>query len=96
MFGRMIRRTFQGYAAPLVVKPEWQVPYLVFQAGIPRTRNNSLTGGGQMYGHEFQGTFTPIVVGNAPGVGSVVGGGQIVGLPPSLANLVGGRQGQGS
>lgn len=95
MFG-LIRKTFKGYAAPTKVRPEWTVPYLVYQAGIPRSRDMSLTGGGQIYGREFQGTFTPFVVPNVSRIGSLTGGGQMPSLPPALQALLGGQHGQGS
>lgn len=91
-----IRPHFQGYAAALNMRPEWVTGFLVFQGGNANVRPASLTGGGQIYGHEYQGLFQPLVYPNAPGIGSMVGGGQIVGFPPSLAALYGGSQGTGS
>lgn len=88
-----VRPTFHGYAAATRMRPEWRVQFLVFKAGVNETRPNSITGGGQIYGHEFLGTFEPFIVPNASGIGSIVGGGQIPGLPPSLQALFGGAQG---
>lgn len=96
MFER--RPHFQGYATPTKVKPEWTVPYLVFQGGVPRTRDNSLTGGGQIYGREFQAMFSqpPVIVPNRTPIVSLVGGGSLPSMPASLQALLGGAQGSGS
>jgi hypothetical protein len=94
--GKRQRRTFQGYAAATQLRPEWYVQYLVFQAGLPRQRAGSLTGGGQMYGHEYGGFFTPVVYPNSPGVPSFTGSGQIVAMPAELLALAGGAVGVGS
>lgn len=91
----MAVKTFHGYSSPWW-GPTWETAYLVYQAGIPRARTASLTGGGQIYGHEFAGPFTPLYITNTPGVLSITGGGQILGLPPSLAGLFGGNRGLGS
>ena len=89
------RRTFHGYAAA-IWGPRWITPNLVFKAGLPDHKSASITGGGQIYGHEFQGLFTPLFAWNTPGVVSWTGGGQIPGQPPMLVPLLGGSQGQGS
>ena len=90
------RPTFHGYAAATRMRPEWQTAFLVFQAGFAHLRDGSMTGGGQIYGHEYAGTFTPLIVAYAPGVGSTLGGGQLPGYPPSLQALFGGQKGTGS
>jgi hypothetical protein len=97
MFGqKRQRKTFHGYAAATQLRPEWYVGYLVFQAGVPRQRAGSLTGGGQIYGHEYGGFFTPVLYPNSPGVPSFTGGGQIVAMPAELLALAGGAYGIGS
>lgn len=95
MFG-LIRRTFQGYGAATKIAPEWTVANLVFQAGVPRSRMGSITGGGQIYGHEYQGTFQPLIAGYSPGISAIMGSGQILANPPFLTPLFGGQTGIGS
>lgn len=90
------RPTFHGYAAALRMRPEWRVAFLVFQGGNPRQRKGSLTGGGQMYAHEFEGRAAMLAVPNAPGVRSLVAGGQFPAAAAALAALYGGQQGTGS
>lgn len=90
------RKSFHGYAAATRWAPQWTVAYLVFKSGAPDLRAGSVTGGGQIYGHEFQGTFQPLIGDYTPGIGSFVGGGQMPALPPYLQALFGGQQGQGS
>lgn len=93
LWGGQKRKTFHGYAAATIIGPEWRVGYLVFQAGLPKTRGNSLTGGGQIYGHEYMGWQQPLLRSYAPGILSTTGGGQIPYDPAQLAALFGGRQG---
>lgn len=90
------RRTFHGYAAPTRFSPQWRVQALVFQAGAARLRNGSLTGGGQIYGREYQGYQQPLLSDYTPGVLSITGGGQIPAYPASLQALFGGASGTGS
>lgn len=85
-----VRLTYHGYAAPTLIAPEWTVSYLVFQAGIPRLKSASITGGGQVYGHEYLGFFRPVVKGYTPAISSLTGGGQIPSSPPFLTRLFGG------
>ena len=90
------RPQFQGYSAPLRTKPEWQVPWLVFQGGNMRQRTGSLTGGGQIYSVEL-GAFAPnLSNAYSNAVLSVVGGGQINARPSWLQALLGGASGNGS
>lgn len=91
-----VRKTFHGYAAPVRYSPQWYVGNLVFKAGAPDLKAMSMTGGGQIYGHEFAGTFQPMYKTQTPGIYSMTGPGQIPALPPSLAILYGANQGTGS
>jgi hypothetical protein len=90
------RKTYMGYAAPEIAHPVWHVGYMVFKAGLAELKGASITGGGQIYGHEYQGTFQPVYIANAPGLGAWTGPGQIVAYPASLAYLMGGASGAGS
>lgn len=91
------RPTFHGYAAASIMRPEWRVQFLVFQAGKPHQRQGSLTGGGQIPVHIPGGvSFAPWYQPYAPGVGSLVGGGQMLRLPPEILSLMGGAVGTGS
>lgn len=94
--GALVRKTFHGYAAATRMRPEWRVQFLVFQAGLPKTRGNSITGGGQIYGHEYMGTFMPLQLAHSAPVLNLTGSGQVVALPPELAGLYGGNAGIGS
>lgn len=91
------RPTFHGYAAATNMRPEWRVQFLVFQAGKPHQRMGSLTGGGQIPVNIPGGeSFVPYYQPYAPGLGSLVGGGQMLTLPAEIAALLGGASGDGS
>jgi hypothetical protein len=90
------RQTFHGYAAGLLARPEWRVAGLVFQAGRPKTRGNSITGGGQIYGHEFVGMQANVLLDYSTGTLALEGSGQIPSLPAELIALFGGTAGIGS
>jgi hypothetical protein len=92
----MAKDHFQGYSRPDRLQPQWYVGYLTFQSGQAHQRTGSLTGGGQIYGHPYSGTFQPVVTTYATPVGALVGGGQIVARPGFLSALFGGNQGNGS
>jgi hypothetical protein len=93
----MIRRvSFHGYETPTRNRPQWYVPWLVFQGGTSRIRIGSLTGGGQIYGHELGMPNPPVMTAYATPVASLVGGGQVVSNPPWLQALIGGQSGNGS
>ena len=93
MFGPAKRSTFHDYAAPTQLRPTWRVAYFVYQAGDARIRLGSMTGGGQVYGHEFTGMFSPLLTANSTPVNNYVGGGQVVSTPPEILALLGGVQG---
>lgn len=75
-------------AAPENWRPEWTVPHLVFQGGVPRLPRYSMTGGGfiptkQYAGREglmYQPYVTPIM--------STAGGGFIAARPNFLTRLL--------
>jgi hypothetical protein len=90
------RPTFHGYAVATTMRPEWRVAFLVFQGGKPHQRTGSLTGGGQIYGHEYGFQFAPWYQPYAPGLGSLVGGGQMPSIPAEIIALLGGSAGNGS
>lgn len=89
-------KSFLGYTRPLNYAPQWYVGNLVFQGGNPRLRAGSMTGGGQIYGREYQGVFQPVQVPYATPVVSPVGGGQVLSRPSFMQALFGGAQGTGS
>jgi len=89
-------KAFQGYTKPSMYAPQWYVGNLVFQGGNPRQRQGSMTGGGQIYGHELEGLFQPVIVPYATPVISPVAGGQINANPAFLQALFGGASGNGS
>ncbi|HEY1411915.1 MAG TPA: hypothetical protein VGF36_07225, partial [Rhodopila sp.] len=88
------RPTFHGYAAATIMRPEWRVQFLVFQAGMPHQRTGSLTGGGQIPvnipGSEG---FAPWYQPYAPGLNALVGGGQMNAVPAEIIALLGGQSG---
>lgn len=91
------RPTFHGYAAASIMRPEWRVQFLVFQAGMPHQRTGSLTGGGQIPVNIPGGAgFAPWYQPYAPGIGSTVGGGQFPTVPPEILALLGGVAGTGA
>lgn len=92
----LVRKTFHGYAAPTIGRPVWHVGYLVFQGGVPKTRGNSITGGGQIYGHELGLLTANVLKDYSTPVSAQMGSGQIVGLPPEVTVLLGGNAGVGS
>ena len=96
MFGLPARKTFHGYAAATRWAPQWTVAYLVFQAGAPKLRAGSLTGGGQIYGREYGGMAQNLLMEYSNPLLAQMGSGQIVAYPPSLAALYGGASGTGS
>lgn len=85
-----------SYTQPPRYTPQWYVGNLVFQGGLKHMRTGSLTGGGQVYGHEYQAFFQPYVMQYATPLANLTAGGQIVSVPPSLQGLIGGAQGTGS
>ena len=93
IFGDAPRKTFHGYAVATQLRPTWRVQYFVYQAGDAHLRTGSMTGGGQVYGHEFAGTFSPLLTANSTPVNNYVGGGQVVSTPPEILALLGGVQG---
>jgi hypothetical protein len=88
--------SFNGYAKPGRYIPEWRVGNLVFQSGNPRLKASSMTGGGQIYGHEYTGDFVPLMQAYTTPIISTVGGGQIPARPSFLTALFGGAQGNGN
>lgn len=93
-YGRQL--SINGYTPATRIQPEWYVGQLAFKGGRNAVRPSSITGGGQMYGHEYQAFTSNVMKEYATGVDSFVGGGQMPGYPPSLLPLFGGRRGQGS
>ena len=79
-------------AAPELFRPEWRVGHLVFQAGVPRLKTSSLTGGGFLArkdppaGHE-QPSWQPY----ATPVSSFLGGGYL-GSRVNFLTPLGGNQ----
>jgi len=90
------RKTFHGYAAATRFRPEWTTGFLVFKAGANETKHASITGGGQIYGHEYAPLGSQVLHANAPGYMSITGGGQIPYDPAYIVALLGGAVGQGS
>jgi len=90
---RQMPRHFQGYTAAQRLRPEWRVQFLVFQGGNPRLKASSMTGGGQIYGHEYGGYFQPVRKSYSTPVTSKVGGGQVAARPGFLQALFGGNVG---
>lgn len=87
---------YMGYTRPGRLIPEWRVQFLVFQGGNSRIRLGSMTGGGQLYGHEPAGAFMPVLVNYGTPITSVVAGGQVVSKPAWLTSLFGGSSGSSS
>jgi hypothetical protein len=85
--------SFMGYTKPGRLVPEWYTGYLVFQGGNPRQRTGSLTGGGQVYGHEYAPLFEPVIQAYSTPVTNLVAGGQIPSNPSFLQALFGGARG---
>lgn len=91
----MAVKSFHGYTPATRLRPEWRVQFLVFQGGAAHLRTGSLTGGGQVYGHEYGAFFVPIIQQYATPIASAVGGGQVVARPGFLSALFGGSSGVG-
>lgn len=92
-------QTFHGYAPATRWRPEWTPAFLSFQAGVPRTKGASITGGGQIYGREYRAMAANapnVLKAYAPGFYSFTGGGQIPYDPAQLQALFGGARGTGS
>ena len=98
--GRITRPSFLGYTPATRFNPGGLgvgAGIMVFEGGVNRTKAASITGGGQIYGHEFTAMgMGNIIIANAPGLTSMVGGGQIASRPAWLQALAGGRLGIGS
>jgi hypothetical protein len=92
----VVRPHIFGYTTPWRYQPEWYAGNLVFQAGAPRRRAESLTGGGQIYGHELGGTFQPYLTPYSTPVTNLVAGGQVNARPAFLQALFGGAVGTSS
>jgi hypothetical protein len=90
------RSQIGSYTKPPRYAPQWYVGNLVFQGGYENIRIGSMTGGGQIYGHEYQGFQPPVIMSYATPLANLTAGGQIVAVPPSLQGLIGGSQGNGS
>lgn len=90
------RKTFHGYGAATRFRPEWRVGFLAFKAGVNGTRDNSITGGGQIYGNEYRAMGANVSVAYTPRIQSTTGGGQVASLPPEIIALMGGQVGRGS
>jgi hypothetical protein len=89
-------RSYQGYTAATRIGPRYHVPNLVFRGGTTLQRTGSLTGGGQIYGHEYSSGFQPYIKSYSTPVTNMVAGGQVVALPPFLQALFGGKMGTSS
>jgi hypothetical protein len=99
IFGRKLKKSFHGYTPATRYAPEFIVPFLVFQGGVPKTKFASLVGGGQMPSHEYRAMSANngnVLISNAPGYYSITGGGQIPFNPAFLQPLSGGTAGVGS
>lgn len=91
----MAVKSFHGYTPATRLAPEWVTQFLVFQGGASHLRTGSLTGGGQVYGHEYGFAFEPVMQGYSTPIASALGGGQIAARPGFLTALFGGSSGQG-
>jgi hypothetical protein len=77
-------------SAPAWWRPVWHVAHLVYQAGVPRLRASSQTGGGFLPRKDFAGREAPMWQPYATPVSSQVGGGFAPSRPAFLQPLAGG------
>jgi hypothetical protein len=78
----------RGYGHPSRVMPQWYVGYLTFQAGNPRLKRSSLTGGGQIYARDYVGKFQPVIIMHTSPTVSTVGSGIVPARTPFLTWLL--------
>lgn len=91
------KRSFGGgYTAAERIGPRYYVGNLVFRGGVTLQRQGSLTGGGQIYGHEFSSGFQPMLKSYSTPITNKTAGGQIAARPPFLQALFGGNVGTSS
>ena len=81
-------------SAPARYRPVWHVDHLVFQAGVPVLRRDSLTGGGFLPMKDgFAGKQNNVWLNYTTPVSSQVGGGALPSRPNFLTRLLGGAIG---
>lgn len=75
---------------PSIWRPIWHVGHLVFQGGIPRLKQQSMTGGGFFPVKDFAGREQPSWSPYATPISSQIGGGFFASRPNFLQPLAGG------